>query len=160
MHRASATNRSNVELLEPLKELEQVRDRRITEDLVRSVVAEPFRGVTDEMTKLIGERLLRKSHRLFEAGLDPCAFAVVKLRTDTQQILRRIARGIVPRDREQVIKGRRVVTGVEQVSQSLACLFLRTILEPIDQRLDSCDCLIKVNAVPALHKTCWSRCHC
>ena len=94
--------RADVELLETLEERQQVRDRRIAENLARPIVAQPLGQMTNELTELIRKRLFRQLHGFIETRLHTGAFAVVKLRADSQQILGRIARRILPLDREQL----------------------------------------------------------
>ena len=102
--------RADVELPEPLEELDQVADGRVAEDLGRAVVVgagDPLGQVGDQPGELLQERLLGQPDRLLEPGRDPRPLLLVELRAERHQVVGRLDRGEVPGDGEEAARASR-----------------------------------------------------
>src|SRR5688572_27601420 len=80
--------RADVEPLEPLKEIAEVRDRRVAEDLRFAVLlaAEPFGKVFHKPGQFVGKGLLREFDGFTESRLHPLALLAVEFRREALEV--------------------------------------------------------------------------
>src|SRR5208337_5414353 len=89
--------------------------------------------VSDYLGELVQERLLGKLDRLLEACPDSFLLLPVKLRRDADQVIRRLDVGIVPGDAEESDQSRRVISRVEQRSESLSSGLLQLLEASVER---------------------------